>query len=164
MTTDFRVGLGHDIHALTRGRELWLGGVKIEHEMGLKGHSDADALIHAIMDAMLGALALGDIGQHFPDTDSQYKGISSVELLKQVMALVKSKGYRLGNLDCTIHCERPKLAPHKAAMAKIISEALEVDETSVSIKAGTNEKMDSVGEGRSISCDAVVLMIKEEQV
>lgn len=160
MITDFRVGLGHDIHAFERGRELWLGGVKIEHEMGLKGHSDADALIHAIMDAMLGALALGDIGQHFPDTDPKYKGISSVELLKHVVALTKSKGYRVGNLDCMIHCERPKLCPHKAKMVRILAETLEIDEDRISVKAGTNEKMDSVGEGRSIECDAVVLMIK----
>lgn len=160
MITDFRVGLGHDIHAFERGRELWLGGVKIEHEMGLKGHSDADALIHAIMDAMLGALALGDIGQHFPDTDPKYKGISSVELLKHVVALTKSKGYKVGNLDCMIHCERPKLSPHKANMVKVLAETLEIDEDRISVKAGTNEKMDSVGEGRSIECDAVVLMIK----
>ena len=160
MISDFRVGLGHDIHAFERGRELWLGGVKIEHEMGLKGHSDADALIHAIMDAMLGALALGDIGQHFPDTDPKYKGISSVELLKHVVALTKSKGYRVGNLDCMIHCERPKLSPHKAKMVRILAETLEIDEDRISVKAGTNEKMDSVGEGRSIECDAVVLMIK----
>ncbi len=160
MFTDFRVGLGHDIHAFERGRELWLGGVKIDYEMGLKGHSDADALIHAIMDAMLGALALGDIGQHFPDTDPKYKGISSVELLKHVVALTKSKGYRVGNLDCMIHCERPKLSPHKAKMVRILAETLEIDEDRISVKAGTNEKMDSVGEGRSIECDAVVLMIK----
>lgn len=160
MITDFRVGLGHDIHAFERGRQLWLGGVKIDYELGLKGHSDADALIHAIMDAMLGALALGDIGQHFPDTDPKYKGISSIELLKHVVALTKSKGYRVGNLDCMIHCERPKLSPHKPAMVKVLAETLEIDEDRISVKAGTNEKMDSVGEGRSIECDAVVLMVK----
>ena len=164
MIQDIRVGLGHDIHAFAEDRELWLGGVKIDYEKGLKGHSDADALIHAIMDAMLGALALGDIGQHFPDTDPKYKGISSMKLLKHVVELTTSKGYRVGNLDCMIHCERPKLSPHKALMAKNIAEALGIGEDRVSIKAGTNEKMDSVGEGRSIECDAVVLMIKEDRL
>ena len=162
MITDIRVGFGHDIHAFEKGRELWLGGVKINYEMGLKGHSDADALIHAIMDAMLGALALGDIGLHFPDTDPKYKGISSIKLLKHVVELTNSKGYKVGNLDCMIHCERPKLSPHKALMAKNLSEALGIGEDRISIKAGTNEKMDSVGEGRSIECDAVVLMVKTE--
>lgn len=161
MISDIRVGLGHDIHAFAWGRKLWLGGVQIEYERGLLGHSDADALIHAVMDAMLGALALGDIGQHFPDTDPKYKGISSVELLKNVVELTKSKGYRVGNLDCMIHCERPKISPHKEAMRKILAETLGIGEDRISIKAGTNEKMDSVGEGLSIECDAVVLMIKD---
>ncbi len=161
MLSDIRVGFGHDIHAFANGRKLWLGGVQIEYERGLLGHSDADALIHSIMDAMLGALALGDIGQHFPDTDPQYKEISSVELLKNVVELTKSKGYRVGNIDCMIHCERPKIAPHKESMKKILAETIGIDLDRISIKAGTNEKMDSVGEGRSIECDAVVLMIKE---
>ncbi|MBP5468630.1 MAG: 2-C-methyl-D-erythritol 2,4-cyclodiphosphate synthase [Candidatus Riflebacteria bacterium] len=161
MISDIRVGLGHDIHAFEKGRELWLGGVKIDYEMGLKGHSDADALVHAIMDAMLGALALGDIGQHFPDTDPQYEGISSMKLLKKVVELTQSKGYKVGNLDCMIHCEKPKLLPYKPTMIKNLSEVLGISEDRISVKAGTNEKMDSVGEGRSIECDAVVLMIKE---
>ena len=161
MIQDIRVGLGHDIHVFAENRQLWLGGVKIDYEKGLISHSDADVLLHAIMDAMLGALALGDIGQHFPDTDPQYEGISSMKLLKKVVELTQSKGYKVGNLDCMIHCERPKLSPYKAKMAKNIAETLGIDENRVSIKAGTNEKMDSVGEGRSIECDAVVLMIKE---
>ena len=161
MITDIRVGLGHDIHVFAENRQLWLGGVKIDYEKGLISHSDADVLLHAIMDAMLGALALGDIGQHFPDTDPKYKGISSMKLLTHVVELTKSKGYRVGNLDCMIHCERPKLSPHKALMAKNLSEALGIGEDRISIKAGTNEKMDSVGEGRSVECDAVVLMVKE---
>ena len=161
---DLRIGQGYDIHRLVEGRELWLGGVHIPSPIGLLGHSDADALLHAVIDAVLGALALGDIGQHFPDTDPKYKGISSMKLLKHVVELTTSKGYRVGNLDCMIHCERPKLSPHKALMAKNIAEALEISEDRVSIKAGTNEKMDSVGEGRSIECDAVVLMIKEDRL
>lgn len=163
MITDIRVGLGHDIHAFERGRELWLGGVKIEHEFGLKGHSDADALIHAIMDAMLGALSLGDIGQHFPDTDPKYKGISSMRLLRYVVELTSANGYKVGNLDCMIHCEKPKLAPYKLEMVKRLSEALGVSPDRVSVKAGTNEKMDAVGNGLAIECQAVVLMIKDEK-
>lgn len=163
MIPDIRIGLGHDIHAFEKGRELWLGGVKIDYELGLKGHSDADALIHAIMDAMLGALALGDIGHHFPDTDPKYKGISSVRLLEHVVALTRSKGYKVGNLDCMIHCERPKLAPHRPAMVRLLAEKLGISEDRVSVKAGTNEKMDAVGEGRAIECQAVVLMVGEGQ-
>lgn len=163
MISDIRIGQGHDIHSFEIGRELWLGGVKIEYEKGLKGHSDADALIHAIMDAMLGALALGDIGQHFPDTDPKYKGISSIKLLKHVVELIKSKGYTVGNLDCMIHCERPKLLPYKPDMIKTLADVLEITTDRVSVKAGTNEKMDSVGQGLCIECDAIVLMIKSEK-
>ena len=156
--TNIRVGLGHDIHGLVEGRELWLGGVKIPHEFGLKGHSDADALLHAIMDALLGALALGDIGEHFPDTDPAYKGISSAELVKQVMNKVNSKGFSVVNIDCIIHCEKPVLKPFKAAMKKNIAELLKVNVERVSVKAGTNEGFDAVGKRRAISCQSVVLL------
>ncbi len=156
----FRVGMGHDIHALVEGRELLLGGVKIPFHLGLKGHSDADALIHAIMDAMLGALALGDIGGLFPDTDPAFKNISSLLLLRKVVQLTREKGYKIGNLDCMIHCERPKIAPHRPAMLAVLSEALQVEPGCISIKAGTNEGFDAVGEGRAIACQAIVLMEK----
>lgn len=156
---DVRIGMGHDIHALVGGRQLWLGGVKIDYEKGLKGHSDADALIHAIMDGLLGALALGDIGQHFPDTDNSFKDISSTILLEKVYSLVQEKGYRLGNLDCMIHCERPKLLPYRSQIIEHLARILKTDEGRISIKAGTNEGFDAVGKGEAISCSAVVLLI-----
>ena len=160
MKNEFRIGLGHDIHALVEGRELWLGGVKIPYHLGLKGHSDADALIHAIMDAMLGALALGDIGCLFPDSDSTYKGISSMKLLGEVMKKVVAKGFAVNNIDCMIHCEKPKIAPHRAAMVETLSAALQIDADRISIKAGTNEGFDAVGQGMAISCQAVVMLIR----
>lgn len=153
-----RIGIGHDIHKLVEGRELWLGGVKIPYEKGLLGHSDADALIHSIMDAMLGALALGDIGEHFPDTDPRYKGISSLKLLEYVSSLIASKGWKLVNLDCMIHCERPKILPYKESMRAVLSKALNTQIDNISIKAGTNEQLDAVGRGEAISCDAAVLL------
>lgn len=153
-----RIGLGHDIHALVEGRELWLGGVLIPYHLGLKGHSDADALIHAIMDAMLGALALGDIGGLFPDTDQAFKGIASIKLLKEVTKIVSEKGYVVGNLDCMIHCERPKIAPYRPQMIKTLANALGIDEDMVSVKAGTNEGFDAVGQGGAIACQAVIIM------
>lgn len=158
---DIRVGSGHDIHALVEGRQLWLGGVKIPFELGLNGHSDADALIHAIMDAMLGALALGDIGGLFPDTDAQYKDISSLKLLEKVVEVTRSKGYRVGNLDCMIHCERPKIAPHRQSMLQTLASVLGVAVDRISLKAGTNEGFDAVGQGRAIACQAVVLMVRD---
>ena len=158
MNKKMRIGLGHDIHALVEGRELWLGGVLIPYHLGLKGHSDADALIHAIMDAMLGALALGDIGGLFPDTDQAFKGIASIKLLKEVTKIVSEKGYVVGNLDCMIHCERPKIAPYRPQMIKTLANALGIDEDMVSVKAGTNEGFDSVGQGGAIACQAVVIM------
>ena len=158
---DIRVGIGQDIHALVENRELWLGGVRIPYEKGLLGHSDADALLHAIMDAMLGALALGDIGGHFPDTDPAFKGASSLQLLAIVAQMTEAKGYRVGNLDCMIQCERPKLAPHRSEMIKNIATALKVEPDRLSVKAGTNEGFDAVGAGSAILCNAVVLMIKD---
>ncbi len=158
---DIRVGLGHDIHALVEDRQLWLGGVKIPFKLGLKGHSDADALIHAIMDAMLGALALGDIGGLFPDTEARFKDISSLKLLEKVVELTRSKGYRVGNLDCMIHCERPKIAPHRQDMQQTLAQALGIEPDRISLKAGTNEGFDAVGQGRAIACQAVVLMVRD---
>lgn len=157
----FRIGMGHDIHALVAGRELWLGGVKIPFELGLKGHSDADALIHAIMDAMLGALALGDIGLLFPDTDPAYKGISSLKLLEKVVEKVAESGYLIGNLDCMVHCEAPKITPYRTAIIETLAKALGVESGQVSIKAGTNEGFDAIGKRQAIACLAIVMMVRE---
>ncbi|MBF0499422.1 MAG: 2-C-methyl-D-erythritol 2,4-cyclodiphosphate synthase [Candidatus Riflebacteria bacterium] len=153
-----RIGYGEDIHALVDGRELWLGGVKIPFERGLDGHSDADALLHAVMDALLGALALDDIGKLFPNTDPAYRGISSMKLLEHVMRLVCARGRRVSNLDTVILCEHPKIGPHRAAMRASIASALGIDIDAVSIKAGTNEGFDAVGRGQAIQCKAIVLL------
>ena len=151
-----RIGLGYDIHRLVKERDLILGGVKIENELGLLGHSDADVLIHAVIDAILGSLALNDIGTHFPDTDERYKGVSSLFLLKEVKKLIK--GHKIVNIDSNIICQKPKLAPYIMEMRKNIASALELEINCVSIKAKTNEKMDSVGENRAIEAQAVVLV------
>ncbi len=156
----FRVGMGHDIHPLVPGRKLILGGVEVPSELGLLGHSDADALTHAIMDALVGALALGDIGQHFPDTDPAYAGADSIGLLGHVVALVAEQGYRVGNVDAMVHCERPKLAPFKNDMRGNLATALGISIGQVSVKAGTNEGFDAVGRGEAIACQAVVLLIR----
>lgn len=153
-----RIGFGYDVHQLVEGRKLILGGVDIPHTLGLLGHSDADVLTHAIMDAMLGALALGDIGKHFPDTDASYKGADSIELLKQVVAICREQGYQLGNLDTTIAAQKPKLAPYIEEMRIGLAEALEVHLSQVSIKATTTEKLGFEGREEGISTTAVVLM------
>lgn len=153
-----RIGIGYDVHRLTEGRELILGGVNIEYKYGLDGHSDADVLIHAVMDALLGAAALGDIGRHFPDTDEKYRGISSVRLLKCVAGLLDEKGYRVGNVDAVIIAQAPKLAPHIEQMRKNIAEALSVDPDQISVKATTEEGLGFTGEGKGISCQAVCLI------
>ncbi len=158
---DIRVGIGHDIHALVKDRELWLGGVIIPFELGLKGHSDADALVHAIMDALLGALALGDIGGLFPDTDMQFRNISSLLLLQKVMEKVAATGFRISNVDCMIHCERPKIAPYRQNIVETLAGALNVGIERISVKAGTNEGFDAVGEKKAIACQAVVLLVKD---
>lgn len=157
----FRIGMGHDIHALVPGRELWLGGIKIPFEMGLMGHSDADALLHAIMDALLGALALGDIGQLFPDSDAAFRGISSLRLLEQVMHKINETDYRVGNLDCMIHCEVPKIAPYRKAIIESLAKALKVEQHQISLKAGTNEGFDAIGKRQALACQAIVLMIRD---
>ena len=140
-----RVGMGYDVHRLTEDRDLILGGVKIPWEKGLLGHSDADVLIHAIMDALLGAAALGDIGQHFPDTDPAYEGISSVKLLEHVAALLDEKGYGVGNIDAVIIAQKPKMAPHIPQMRANIARALHMDEECLNIKATTEEKLGFTG-------------------
>lgn len=156
-----RFGTGYDVHRLIEGRDLILGGVKIEHTIGLDGHSDADVLVHAIMDAMLGALALGDIGKHFPDTDQRYKGISSIELLKCVNALINEEGYTVSNIDSTIVAQKPKLASFIEAMRQNIADALKCDISRVSVKATTTEKLGFEGEELGISAQAVCAICKK---
>lgn len=156
-----RVGFGYDVHALVPERELWLGGVKLEHEMGLLGHSDADVLLHAVCDALLGAANMRDIGFHFPDTAGEYKNIDSKILLSRTMELIRTKGYELGNIDATICAERPKLNPHIPEMKKAMAAAMKVDEEDISIKATTTEKLGFTGRQEGISAYATVLVTKE---
>jgi 2-C-methyl-D-erythritol 2,4-cyclodiphosphate synthase len=151
----FRSGIGYDVHRLAEGRKLILGGVEIAHSRGLDGHSDADVLSHAIADALLGAIAAGDIGQHFPNTDESIRGISSIEILKRVSQLLAEKNARTANIDATVIAEEPKLLPHIAAMRKTIAHAIGVPESSVSIKATTNEKLGAIGRGEGIAAMAV---------
>lgn len=153
-----RIGQGYDVHRLTEGRELILGGVTVPYEKGLLGHSDADVLVHAVMDALLGAAALGDIGQHFPDTDPEYKGISSIELLKRVGALLEERGYVIENIDATVIAQRPKLAAYRPQMAENIANALKLDTDRVSVKATTEEGLGFTGSGEGISSQAVALL------
>ena len=157
-----RVGMGYDVHKLTEGRELILGGVKIPWEMGLLGHSDADVVVHAIMDAILGAAALRDIGRHFPDTDPQYKGISSILLLKKVGELLKEKGYSIVNIDATIIAQKPKLLPYMDTMIENVAEALELSADQVNIKATTEEGLGFTGSLQGISSQAICVIEKRE--
>jgi 2-C-methyl-D-erythritol 2,4-cyclodiphosphate synthase len=157
---NIRVGEGWDTHALVEGRPLMLGGVQIPFEKGLLGHSDADVLLHAITDALLGAAGLGDIGQHFPDTDATYKGANSAKLLRTAYEHVKQLGWHLGNVDCTIVAQAPKLAPHRSDIRSSIAKALGLAESQVNVKAKTAEKMGPVGEGLSMEARAVVLIHK----
>lgn len=158
---NIRIGHGYDVHRLTEGRDLIIGGVNIPHHLGLLGHSDADVLLHAISDALLGALALGDIGKHFPDTDEQYKGADSLELLACVYELVKSKGYEVENIDATVLAQAPKLAPYIPQMRLNIARALELELDAVSIKATTEEKLGFTGEEKGIAAHAVCLVYKK---
>ena len=155
-----RVGMGYDVHKLTENRKLILGGVDIPWEKGLLGHSDADVLLHAIMDALLGAAALGDIGKHFPDTDPAYKGISSISLLIHVGNLIKEHGYEVGNIDATIIAQKPKMAPHIPQMRSNIAKALEIEESCVNIKATTEEGLGFTGNGLGISSQAICLLVE----
>ena len=155
-----RVGFGYDVHVLVPERDLWLGGVKIEHTMGLQGHSDADVLIHAICDALLGAANLRDIGYHFPDTAGEYKDIDSKILLYDTMELLRDAGYTLGNIDVTVAAERPKLNPHIPEMKRVMAEVLQVDAEDISIKATTTEKLGFTGRQEGIAAYATVLIQK----
>lgn len=155
-----RIGNGYDVHKLVENRKLILGGIEIPHEKGVLGHSDGDVLIHAIMDGLLGALALGDIGQHFPDTDMAYEGIDSKVLLKKVMTLIEEKGYKIINIDSIIVAQRPKLKPYLNQMRKILSEILNIDIDQLSIKATTEEKLGFTGSEEGIKSYAVVLLEK----
>ena len=158
-----RIGHGYDVHKLVEGRKLILGGVDIPHETGLLGHSDADVVVHAVMDAMLGALALGDIGKHFPDTDPVYSGADSIKLLKRVTEIISEKGYSVGNIDSTIICQAPKLAPHIDMMRKNIAEAIRCDISQVSVKATTEEKLGFTGAKEGISAHAVCVMLRNNR-
>jgi 2-C-methyl-D-erythritol 2,4-cyclodiphosphate synthase len=160
MTVPFRIGQGSDIHVLVPGRPLVLGGVTIPHTHGLQGHSDADALLHALTDALLGAAGLGDIGRHFPDTDPAYKGADSRALLRDASGKVRAAGWRVGNVDATIHAQAPRMAPHIAAMAKNIAADLGVEAGQVNLKAKTGEGLGFVGRKEGIAADAVVLLLR----
>jgi 2-C-methyl-D-erythritol 2,4-cyclodiphosphate synthase len=158
---NIRVGQGYDVHRLVEGRKLILGGVDIPYELGLLGHSDADALLHAITDALLGAAALGDIGRHFPDTDPRYQGADSRVLLRGAVALLKEKGWRPVNVDATIIAQQPKLAPHAAAMVANVAVDLGISPDSVNIKGKTNEKLGYLGRSEAIEAQAVVLIARD---
>ncbi|GAB6007681.1 2-C-methyl-D-erythritol 2,4-cyclodiphosphate synthase [Dysgonomonas reticulitermitis] len=155
-----RVGFGYDVHRLADNRELWLGGVKIEHSQGLLGHSDADVLIHAVCDALLGAANLRDIGFHFPDTAGEYKNIDSKILLKKTLDIIRGKGYSVGNIDATICAERPKINPHIPQMQKVMAEILQISVDDISIKATTSEKMGFVGREEGFAAYVVALIEK----
>ncbi len=157
-----RIGHGYDVHQLVKGRKLILGGVKIDYELGLLGHSDADVVLHAICDALLGALGLGDLGSHFPDTDTAFAGIDSRELLRNVITKMTSAGYQLGNLDATIICQKPKLATYIEAMKKTIATDFCVEPEHINIKATTTEKLGFAGRGEGIATHAVVLLHRDE--
>lgn len=157
---NFRVGFGYDMHRLVEGRDLWLGGIKIDYKLGLQGHSDADVLIHTICDALLGAANLRDIGYHFPDTSDEYQDVDSKILLKRSVELLREKGYEISNIDSTICAEYPKLNPHIPAMQEVMGEIMGISTEQISIKATTSEKMGFVGRQEGITAYAVVLIYK----
>ena len=159
----FKIGLGYDIHKLTEGRDLIIGGVKITHEKGLLGHSDADVLVHAIIDVLLGAAGLSDIGTLFPDTDPKYKDADSIILLKKVYELIKNKGYKINNIDSNIIAQAPKMMPYIPKMKEVLAKTLELEIENISIKAKTKEKLDAVGEKLAIESNAAVLLEKENK-
>jgi len=162
MSLNIRVGFGFDVHAFAEGRKLILGGIEIPFDKGLAGHSDADVLLHAICDAMLGALALGDIGTHFPDTDEKWKDADSKVLLKKVNDLINSKGYQLSNLDCVLALQQPKIAPYSAMIRNKIAEILNADVEQISLKASTTEKLGFVGRSEGVISYATVLLVKKD--
>ena len=157
---NIRVGFGYDVHKLVAGRELWLGGIKLNYELGLLGHSDADVLIHAICDALLGAANMSDIGYHFPDTSAETLNVDSKILLRKTIGLIATKGYQVGNIDATVCAERPKLNPHVPAMKACLAEVMNTDEDNISIKATTTEKLGFTGRMEGISAYATVLIVK----
>lgn len=157
---NIRVGFGYDVHQLVEGRELWLGGIRIEHSLGLLGHSDADVLLHAVCDAILGAANMRDIGYHFPDTSSETLNMDSKVILRKTMELVENKGYKFGNLDATICAERPKINPHVEAMRTCMAEIMNTDPDNISIKATTTERLGFTGREEGISAYAVVMLEK----
>jgi len=163
MKQNYRIGTGYDIHKTDEKRDLIIGGVKIPHDKGLLGHSDADVLIHAIIDAMLGALALSDIGTLFPDNKEEFKNISSLILLKKVHELILEKGYEVNNIDSNIIAQEPKMMPYIPKMKELLAETLKIDIDMISIKAKTNEKMDAVGRLEAIEANAVVLLVRSEK-
>lgn len=158
---NFRVGTGYDIHRLEEGRPLILGGIEIPFDKGLKGHSDADAISHAICDALLGAAALGDIGEHFPDTDPKYKGVSSLKFLERALTLLGENNYRISNIDVTVCAEKPKLGKWKNIIREKLAETLNISITQINIKGKTNEGLDSIGRGEAISVWAIALIYQE---
>ena len=158
-----RVGLGYDVHKLVEGRKLIIGGVNVPHEKGLLGHSDADVLIHAVMDSILGALALGDIGKHFPDTDEKYKGADSMKLLEFVYNLINEKGYGIGNTDCTIIAQSPKMAPHIQNMRENIAKALNTSIENINVKATTEEGLGLTGAKEGIAAQSICLLVKVDK-
>lgn len=162
MNLPYRVGIGYDIHRLEENRDLIIGGIKIPYEKGLLGHSDADVLIHAIIDSLLGALNLQDIGTLFPDTDPKYKGADSTVLLKNVIELVSQKGYKIGNIDSNIIAQAPKMMPHIPAIKQKLAEVMDIDVEQISVKAKTKEKLDAVGEKLAIETNAIVMLYKRE--
>ena len=158
---NFRIGHGYDVHALAPGLELWLGGIRIEHELGCIAHSDGDVVIHALCDALLGAAALGDIGLHFPDNSNTYKGIDSKILLRKTTELLASHGYRIGNVDCTLCLQRPKVRPHINTMRQTLANVMEIAVENVSVKATTTEKLGFVGRQEGVEAHAVALIYKD---
>lgn len=158
-----RVGLGYDVHKLVEGRKLIIGGVDIPHEKGLLGHSDADVLIHAVMDSILGALALGDIGKHFPDTDEKYKGADSMKLLEFVYNLINERGYGIANIDCTIIAQSPKMAPHIQSMRENIAKALNTSIDNINVKATTEEGLGFTGAKEGIAAQSICLLVKVDK-
>ena len=160
---NLRIGNGYDVHRLVEGRKLILGGVEVPHSLGLDGHSDADALVHALCDALLGALGAGDIGAYFPDTDAKWKGISSLLLLKEVMRMCREKGFQIANVDSVIVAQKPKLAPHLPEMKKNIALALDVETDQINIKATTTEKLGFAGREEGIAAYAVALLVKNDR-
>ena len=159
-----RIGHGYDVHKLKTGRRLILGGVTVPYEKGLDGHSDAEVLTHAVMDALLGAAALGDIGVHFPDNDDEFLGISSIELLKRVGSLIKNEGYSIGNIDSTIICQRPRLKDYIGEMRSMIADALKTDTGLISVKATTEEGLGFTGSGDGIAAHAVCILLEDEKI